>query len=107
MDFLVCWKGHGIQRMMQEAYALTDVEDRTEAISKMREIANRKKEGDFIALFTRDIEPICGGKVIEEGKVKNESIGAIQERFNVGPESFKLAKRQKDVLASHKTRQSD
>ena len=106
MDFLVCLKGCGIKRMLQIDIPLTDVEDRTEAISKAREIAIAKEEGTMVALFTRDAEPICGWKVMEGDELKDEPIGVIQDRFNVSPENFKLAKRQKDALVAHKTRQS-
>ena len=97
MDFLVCLNGCGIRRMLQIDIALTDVEDRTEAISKAREIASGK-EDVMVALFTRDAEPICGWKVMEGGKLKDEPIDAIQDRFNVSPENFKRAKRQKDEM---------
>ena len=97
MDFLVCWSGCGIKRMLRIDKPLTDVEDRTEAISKAREIASGK-EDVMVALFTRDAEPICGWKVMEGGKLRDEPIGAIQDRFNVSPEDFKRAKRQKDEM---------
>ena len=77
---------------------LIDVEDRTEAISKAHEIAIGNKEGTIVALFTRDAEPICGWKVMEGGKLNDEPIEAIQDRFNVSPENFKRAKRQKDEM---------
>ena len=77
---------------------LIDVEDRTEAISKAHEIAIGNKEGTIVALFTRDAEPICGWKVMEGGKLKDEPIDAIQYRFNVSPDNFKRAKRQKDEM---------
>jgi len=48
-------------------------------------------------LFTRDAEPICGWKVIEQGKLKDESIQVIQDIFfGVSPENFNMAKRQQE-----------
>ena len=107
MDFLVSWNGCGIRRMVSIDKALTDVEDETEAISKAREFALGANEG-MVALFTRDGEPICGWKVMEGGKLRDEPIDWIQNRFNVSPENFERAKRQGDEmrLFSHKTRQS-
>jgi len=99
MDFLVCWSGCGIKRMLRIDKPLTDVEDRTEAISKAHEIAIGKKEGTIVALFTRDAEPICGWKVMEGGKLNDEPIEAIQDRFNVGPQNFEFAKRQSEEIS--------
>ena len=83
--------------MLQLDIPLTDVEDRTEAISKAREIATGTKEGVMVALFTRDAEPICGWKVIEGSELKDEYIEVIQNIFfGVSPENFNMAKRQKE-----------
>jgi hypothetical protein len=99
MDFLICEKGSGIERMLQIDKALTNIEDTEEAISKAREIATETKEGVRVALFTRDGKPICGWKVIEQGKLKDESIQEIQDIFfSVSPENFNMAKRQQEEI---------
>ena len=105
MDFLVCKKGSGIQRMLQIDKALTNIEDTEEAISKAREIATETKEGVRVALFTRDAEPICGWKVMEQGRLQDESIHEIQDIFfGVSPENFNMAMRQQEEI---KRRQQD
>ena len=99
MDFLVCKKGSGIQRMLQIDRALTNIEDRGEAISKTREIATETTEGVRVALFTRDAEPICGWKVMEEGQLQDESIEEIQDIFfGVSPQNFDMARRQQEEI---------
>lgn len=100
MDFLVCKKAcSGIRQMLRIDRALTNVEDRTEAISKAREIATETKEGVMVALFTRDAEPICGWKVMEEGNLEDESIDVIQDIFfGVSPQNFDMAKRQQEEI---------
>jgi hypothetical protein len=82
--------------MVQIDKALTNVKDRTEAISKARVIATETKEGVMVALFTRDAEPICGWKV-KKGNLEDVSIDVIQDFFpGVRPDNFNMAKREQE-----------
>jgi len=50
-------------------------------------------------------EPICGWKVMEQGKLQDESIHEIQDIFfGVSPENFNMAMRQQEEI---KRRQQD
>lgn len=99
MDFLVCKKACGAIRLISQIDSvLTGVKDIREAISLVRDIASETKVGFIVALFTRDAEPLCGWKVMEEGKLKYEYIEVIQDIFrNISPVNFNLAKRQDEI----------
>jgi len=91
MDFLVCICGlPGLQNYM----TLEEIKDEQEAVSQVKEIALHTKVGSTIGLLSRDGGAICGWKVMEGGKLRNETIEEIQFKCGVGPDTFELAKRE-------------
>lgn len=90
MDFLVCQCG---LLGLHVHKLLEGIKDENEAISEARDIALHTKEGAKVGLFTRDGRAICGWKVMEDGKLRNEPIEEIQFKCGVDSGTFEFVKK--------------
>ena len=95
MDFLVCQCGPlGYSKHIP----LKDIKSNEAAISKANDIALDTKEGFVVGLFTRAADPICGWKVLKDGKLRCEPVDMLQSRCSVGAGSYDFAKTQGDKI---------
>jgi translation initiation factor IF-2 len=105
MDFLVCRYGLRDYSGVVIYTALEDVEDQEQAVTEAKKIAQETREGATVALFTRNgNEAICGWKVKEGGRLKNEDVQAIKDACRPGIGAFELAKRQAKEMKSKSAR---
>jgi hypothetical protein len=95
MDFLVCQCAPlGVSVFI----ALENIESNEAAISKANDIALGTKEGSVVGLFTRAADPICGWKVLKDGKLRSEPVDMLQCRCSVGSGSYDFARAQGDKI---------
>ena len=96
MDFLVCQCGP--LGVLSRLTALENIASNEAAISKAEDIALGTKEGFVVGLFTRGAVPICGWKVLKDGKLRSESVDMLQSRCGVGSGDYDFARAQGDKI---------